>query len=84
MEHILSHFKDQTCLYCRKELDKKGWGSHWGDQDIHHYKSIHCEHCKRKNWIRVTFHGSGHDRLFVKENRSLESTVTPSDGRGKF
>ncbi|MBI2669201.1 hypothetical protein HYX14_05145 [Candidatus Woesearchaeota archaeon] len=59
MEHIPYEFRDNRCLYCRKELAE--WNSSWDAGQ--HYKNIPCD-CGKENWIKVEFEGSGHDFLF--------------------
>ena len=49
----------EQCPYCGRDLkDKSGWKS-----DFHselHYKKIVCK-CGKENFVKVDFHGSGHD-----------------------
>ena len=47
------------CVYCGKELKGKNWNSEF-EAELH-YKTVKCPECKKKNRIRVDFHGSGHD-----------------------
>jgi len=69
--------KDQ-CPYCGKEFDKK---AEW-DSEFHlemHYKSIKCE-CGKDNFIKVEFHGSGHDTWdgkpsWKRKDKSFDSIV---------
>ena len=75
MGYILNLFHQNRCVYCRNELDKARWNSTWGDHQEHHYKTIHCEKCRKHNWVKVNFPGSGHDPLFRQPISPLESTV---------
>ncbi len=55
------------CLYCGHEPEKEEWFSEWNEE--HHYKTFLCDCCKRKNFVRVYFHGSGHDSWEPLEKR---------------
>ena len=71
MEHIPREFHEQKCLYCRKELPVEQWHSVFTAEQ--HYKTLSCE-CGKKNWVKLSFDGSGHDLIF-KPRPSLESVV---------
>ncbi len=74
MDYIFNRPSLHKCLYCKQGLNGEKWYSSWAGGHEHHYKVIHCEKCKRKNWGRVNFPGSGHDSV-LKGLSPLESTV---------
>jgi hypothetical protein len=53
-----------NCVYCKKSLAELTWESVWHGE--FHYKMIQCE-CGKENFIRMNFHGSGHDRWDGRE-----------------
>ena len=63
--------KIEQC-YCGHQLDSLCCHSEWGDREEQHYKSVVCNECGRKNWIKVGFLGSGHD---VENVVSIDSIV---------
>ena len=69
------------CHRCGNDLDKEKWNSEWDPSkpDDHHYKSFVCD-CGKKNWVRVNFPGSGHDRVLQEEEDSIESAVSKVKG----
>jgi hypothetical protein len=69
-DDIPSHLRDNKCGYCTKDLQEE-WESNWDKE--HHYKIIVCE-CGKKNWLKVSFHGSGHDNHISGES-PLESAI---------
>jgi len=75
MDHILNRLGQHTCLYCRQELNREKWYSAWADGHAHHYKVNPCEKCKKGNWAKVHFTGSGHDAVLKQDLSPLESTV---------
>ena len=56
--HIQGNDLEAICPYCLTKLDKKDWISEFNIE--HHYKFHICE-CGKKVWVKVDFHGSGHD-----------------------
>jgi hypothetical protein len=62
------------CDYCMHDLGEN-WESNWGDNEEQHYKAVECDNCSKKNWVKVDFVGSGHDRDFGKCEKTLESTL---------
>ena len=64
-----------VCHRCNIELDAEKWTSEWdsGHPDFH-YKSAVCE-CGKKNWIKVDFHGSGHDRHLQERDKVIKSAI---------
>ena len=68
--------KKLACNRCGKETDKKQWYSEWDPNhpEEHHYKSFLCG-CGKKNWLRVNFGGSGHDKALFNDSNSIESSV---------
>lgn len=66
-----------VCTRCNDPLDKEKWFSEWDPNhpDNHHYKSIVCE-CGKKNWIRMDFHGSGHDRHLQERDKEIKSAIS--------
>lgn len=75
MDYILNRLWQNKCLYCKQELNKEAWHSTWGEGHEHHYKAIDCQKCKRTNWAKIHFPGTGHDGLFKQEMSPLESTI---------
>jgi len=63
------------CNRCGEKLNDKRWDSEWDPchPEVHHYKSILCD-CGKKNWLRMNFLGSGHDRIQEDPN-PIESSV---------
>jgi len=64
-EHLTNKawHSDNRCIYCHHELDQPE-STH--EMNIH-YKETTCKQCGRKIWFRVTFHGSGHDKMSFSE-----------------
>ena len=76
MKHILSQLGNVQCLYCSESLKEELWRSEWqGSWGEHHYKSLKCDDCGKKNWVKTDFPGSGHDAVLRKDTRTLESVV---------
>lgn len=75
MENKLFIFKDNKCFYCHQNLNREEWTSRWAENDEHHYKSLTCCKCGKRNWLQVDFFGSGHDPLLKKDLSPLESMV---------
>ncbi len=73
MEKVLSRTK--KCLYCKHDLEPAFWNSEWGELDMHHYKSIQCHECGKKNWVQLKFEGSGHDEFLSNGDKGLESKL---------
>lgn len=59
------------CLYCNKDINLKKWFSEWNED--HHYKTFNCGNCGKKNFVRVKFHGSGHDSWSQLETKIDDS-----------
>jgi len=74
MEHILSKLEGIQCLYCSESLSEELWRSEWKEH-VHHYKSVKCDDCGKKNWLKAPFLGSGHDWVSQKNRKSIESMV---------
>ena len=74
MEHILSNVEGVECLYCSQSLSQELWRSEWKEH-VHHYKSVKCDDCGRKNWLKAQFLGSGHDRVSQKGKQTIESVI---------
>ncbi len=71
-EHLVL-LSETKCGYCGVMLNSVR-ASQWdGGDDSFHYKHVDCEGCNRKNWERVDFHGSGHDRS--DDCRTIESIL---------
>ncbi len=70
-----------ACHRCGKEPDKKKWNSEWDPckPDDHHYKSFVCD-CGKKNWVRMNFHSSGHDKALEEDPNPIESSVKRVQG----
>ena len=76
MEYIFNRFNEGSCVYCNVMLERDSWGSHWCEKGEHHYKTVSCVKCGKKNWLQVDFQGSGHDPVLKKKAvSSLESTL---------
>ncbi len=77
MDLQLRNFLGCRCEYCCKDIDKTKWDSEWDKRYhlSHHYKSIKCDSCGKKNWVKVEFDGSGHDFLFKRDISPIESLV---------
>jgi phage FluMu protein Com len=58
-DHLMTeaHLK-VVCPYCSKDINEEVWESKHDDEI--HYKQMSCD-CGKNVWIRVDFHGSGHD-----------------------
>jgi len=68
--------KDLNCNYCHNDIALERWNSEWDDEDDnHHYKSIACNDCGKKNWLKMDFHGSGDDDSLNKEEKSIDSLI---------
>ena len=79
IEKVLEGFKmDEVvrCHHCGTEISKSNWNSEWDSSHPgdHHYKSAVCE-CGKKVWVRVNFHGSGHDEVFKENPDPIESVI---------
>lgn len=59
--------KTIQCLYCGENGTKRNWFSEWSRE--HHYKCFNCAGCGKKNYLHVTFTGSGHDNVADLEHR---------------
>ncbi|MBW2970540.1 hypothetical protein KY320_00095 [Candidatus Woesearchaeota archaeon] len=57
IDHLIKEVTE--CIYCHCKTKDKKWSSEWNEE--HHYKTFICDRCKRKNHVKVDFHGSGHD-----------------------
>jgi len=53
-EHLLD-----TCGYCRTDVSQIKWESEFY-LDIH-YKTMTCPECNKKQSVKVSYEGSGHD-----------------------
>ena len=75
MVHISNSFKEGECGYCGNNFEKEETKSEWDEKDEqnHHYKSVSCGKCKKENWLKVDFAGSGHDSRIDEE--SIESLI---------
>ena len=60
MQKLVHHLIKETlaCLYCSDD-SQQDWSSEWNKD--HHYKTFTCRKCGRKNFLKVSFQGSGHD-----------------------
>jgi hypothetical protein len=65
VHHLIKH--NLECLYCTHAPEKKAWFSEWNKD--HHYKTFICENCGRKNFVRASFDGSGHDSFGELEKK---------------
>ena len=65
-----------NCSKCNTAIESSAWVSEWcpTHPDVFHYKSFHCD-CGKKNWIKVDFHGSGHDEVFEQRDKELKSAI---------
>lgn len=64
-EHLTNKawHSDDRCIYCHEKLDLPE-----SRHEMHfHYKETRCKNCGKKIWFRVTFMGSGHDKLSFSE-----------------
>ncbi len=73
----------EVCLYCGSKLKGKTWTSEFETE--HHYKTVACSGCGKKNRIKVDFHGSGHDHwdgngFKIKADENLEKKVKHKKG----
>lgn len=57
--------EDYRCVYCGDEESERLWVSEWNCE--HHYKSFICKKCGKKTYVKVDFHGSGHDSWNLEE-----------------
>ncbi len=55
---------NMECLYCCENGEKR-WFSEWNHE--HHYKTFLCKCCGKKNFVRVSFQGSGHDNWGLED-----------------
>ena len=79
IDHVVDGLKrggKLVCHRCGSELDPEKWGSEWDPNhpENHHYKSHLCT-CGKKNWVRINFPGSGHDKVLLEEEKSIESAI---------
>ncbi len=74
MQKLPKHLVEGKCDYCTNDFDKEKWESDWCDSHKH-YKSLHCDGCGKENWLKVKFHGSGHDCVLKREESELESVL---------
>ncbi len=82
MEHILSKIEGIQCLYCSESLSEEVWRSEWKEH-VHHYKSVKCDDCGKKNWVKAQFLGSGHDAVSVLRKKSIESVIRMVGEKGR-
>ena len=75
MVELPERVKEMRCSYCSHEVDGKQWDSEWHECHERHYKSIVCENCGKKDWMKANFNGSGHDCVVDKLDNDLESTL---------
>ena len=75
MEYIFQRFNEGVCVYCSHGLERDSWNSRWCDSVEHHYKTISCVQCGKRNWLKVDFQGSGHDSVLKKKMSPLESVL---------
>jgi len=60
VHHIVKDIHSKkVCTYCGTEFNGEAWDSEF-ESELH-YKIIECPKCRKKNRIKVNFHGSGHD-----------------------
>ena len=74
MEYTLSKISEVRCLYCSESLSEEVWRSEWREH-VHHYKSVKCDDCGKKNWLKASFLGSGHDAISMLRKISIESVI---------
>ncbi len=74
MEYMLSTIDRIQCLYCSQSLCEELWRSEWKEH-VHHYKSVKCDDCGKKNWLKAPFLGSGHDQVSQKGTKTIESVI---------
>ncbi len=60
-----------VCPCCGKEFSSLN--SEWDSG--HHYKSLICS-CGKKRWVKVDFHGSGHDTVLLERKFAIEPEVS--------
>ena len=77
MVEELDNLKEGKCVYCKNSLTIDKARSEWDDHDDddHHYKSLECDKCGKKNWCKVCFYGSGHDCVLTEEERTIDSVI---------
>ena len=73
MKEVPTELQGNLCLYCQSDLIDSSWNTEWGDSE-QHYKSIKCNSCDKKNWLKVNYLGSGHDNV-MEDDTGLEGMV---------
>ena len=76
MVHIPNIFNEGKCGYCSTNFENQEVESQWDelDEQNHHYKSVSCNNCSKKSWVKADFIGSGHDSG-IEEEESIESMI---------
>ncbi|MBI2103001.1 hypothetical protein HYT55_04130 [Candidatus Woesearchaeota archaeon] len=73
MTRLLLTLGEKKCDYCCHALPAIGNSSWDGKEDSLHYKHVDCSRCGKENWLKLDFHGSGHDGIL--ENKTIESII---------
>lgn len=70
---MLSILNEKRCGYCSHHLSAAGSSLWDGKEDSHHYKQANCSQCGKHNWLKVEYHGSGHD--VSAHGKTIESII---------
>ena len=75
MAEVLDSLESGKCTYCKNKVSQieSEWDDH--DDEHHHYKITRCQGCGKKNWLKVCYHGSGHDCILTDKERSIDSVI---------